>query len=87
MTIPLKTGWNLIPYPYAARNLNTAQIRTDLIANCSGFGGSYNDMEIFNRSGAATYRLSTPNGSETLTHQDAFWVRVATDTIWTVKNY
>jgi hypothetical protein len=44
-------------------------------------------MEIFNRTGAATYRLSKPVGTEIHTHQDAFWVRVTADTIWTVTNY
>jgi hypothetical protein len=87
MSIPLNEGWNLVPYPLAARNQNTQQIRDHLIANCPSFGGSYNDMEIFNRSGAAQYRLSIPVGTETLTHQDAFWVRVTADTVWTVLNY
>jgi hypothetical protein len=85
ITIPLKTGWNLVPYPFAARNLNTMQVRDHLIANCPSFGGTYNDMEILSRSNP--YRLSAPTGSEALTHQDAFWVRATADTSWTIINY
>jgi C1A family cysteine protease len=85
LSIPLKAGWNLIPYPFAARNWNTQQIRDHLIANCPGFGGTFNDMEIMNRS--ASYRLKAPTGVEILNHQDAFWVRMTMDCTWTVINY
>jgi hypothetical protein len=85
MTVPLKSGWNLVPYPFSARNLNTMQIRDHLIANCPGFGGTYNDMEIMKRD--SPYRLIAPTGTEIFNHQDAFWVRVSADTIWTVINY
>jgi hypothetical protein len=84
MSIPLNEGWNLIPYPLAARNQNTMQIRDHLIANCPSFGGTYSDMEIMRRDNP--YRLINPIGTETLTHQDAFWVRVTADTVWTVIN-
>jgi hypothetical protein len=85
MSIPMKAGWNHVPYPFAARNWNTMQIRDHLIANCPGFGATFNDMEIMNRS--AQYRLMMPTGTEILNHQDAFWVRVTADTTWTVVNY
>jgi hypothetical protein len=85
LTIPLKAGWNLVPYPFAARFQSTQYIRDHLIANCPGFGGAYNGMEIMRRDDP--YRIATPTGSELLTHQDAFWVRTAADTTWTVDNY
>jgi hypothetical protein len=86
-SILLKTNtWNLVPYPFAERNWNTMQIRNHLIANCPGFSGSYNDMAIMDK--ADPYRLKTPTGTETLTHQDAFWVRGGNvDSYWTVINY
>jgi parallel beta-helix repeat protein len=85
LTIPLKAGWNLVPYPFAARFQSTQYIRDHLIANCPGFGGTFGDMEIFNKT--AGYRTSTPTGTEILTHQDAFWVCVTYDCTWTVINY
>jgi hypothetical protein len=86
LSVPLKAGWNLVPYPLAARSWSTLQVRDHLIANCPSFGGTYNnDMEIFSRSNP--YRLITPTGSEALTHQDALWVRVTADTTWNVINY
>jgi hypothetical protein len=87
MSILLKANsWNMIPYPFADRNMNTMQIRNHLISNCPGFSGLYQDLAIFNRSNP--YRMSTPTGSETLTHQDALWVYItAADTRWTVDNY
>lgn len=85
LTIPLKAGWNLVPYPFTARFQSTQYIRDHLIANCPGFGGAYNDMEIMRRDNP--YRLTTPTGSESLFHQDALWVRVTADTIWAVNNY
>jgi hypothetical protein len=84
MTIPLKAGWNLVPYPYLLKNKNTLQILDDLTANCSGFAGGYAGMEIFSKTG---YRTATPTGAELLTHQDAFWVRVTSDCVWNVINY
>jgi hypothetical protein len=84
MSIPMKAGWNHVPYPFAARNWNTMQIRDHLIANCPGFGATFNDMEIMNRS--AQYRLMMPTGTEILNHQDAFWVRVNADCTWNVIN-
>jgi hypothetical protein len=85
VSIPLKAGWNLVPYPFAVRNWNTMQIRDHLTANCPGFSGTYNDMEVMKRDNP--YRLSTPTGTEVLTHQDGFLVRVPADTVWTVINY
>jgi carboxypeptidase T len=85
MSIPMNAGWNLVPYPFAARNLNTMQLRDHLIANCPGFGGAYSDMEIMSRSNP--YRVTNPIGTEIFTHQDAFWVRVTADTAWNVVNY
>lgn len=85
MSIALKAGWNLVSYPFAARNQNTLTIRDHLIANCPSFGGTYSDMEIFNKT--APYKLTTPNGSEGLNQQDALWVRVNADCIWSVVNY
>jgi len=87
LSIPLKAGWNMVPYPLAARAQTTATLLAHLQANCPGFGGTYSDMQIFNRLGSATYRLSTPTGTETLTHQEALWVFADADTIWTVANY
>jgi hypothetical protein len=85
MSVPMKAGWNLVPYPYAMRNKNTQQIVNDLTANCSGFSGGLPDLEIFSKT--APYKLITPTGAEGLNHQDAFWVRVNTDCIWNVVNY
>ena len=85
MSIPLKAGWNLVPYPLAARTQTTATLLANLQANCPSFGGTYNDMEIGTR--GATYRTINPVGTESLTHQDALWVRVTADTTWTVINY
>jgi hypothetical protein len=86
-SILLKTNtWNLVPYPFAQRNMNSQQIRDHLIANCPGFGGLYSDMAIMDR--ADPLRLKTPTGSETLSHQDALWVRGGNvDSYWTVINY
>lgn len=85
MSIPLRVGWNLVSYPYAIKSKNTTQITNDLTANCSGFSGGLQDLEIFSKT--APYKLTTPTGSEGLNHQDALWVRVNSDCTWNVINY
>jgi hypothetical protein len=81
MAIPLKAGWNLIPYSFATKSMTASAVESHLTANCPGF----DSWEIF--SSTASYRLKTPTGTESLTHGDAFWVHVNVDTTWTVTNY
>jgi|GEM_PF-717988 len=81
MTIPMKSGWNLVPYSFAARSMSASAIGTHLTANCAGF----DSWEIFDS--AADYRLKTPTGTEMLYHGDAIWVHVTFDCDWNVVNY
>jgi hypothetical protein len=81
MAIPMKTGWNLVPYPYAVRSMSASAVATDLVANCAGF----DSWEIFDYTEA--YRLKIPTGSELLAHGDAIWVHVTADCTWNVLNY
>jgi len=81
MSISLKAGWNLVPYPFAVRQTSTANIDAHLAANCP----NYDSMMIADY--GAAYRLTTPTGAETLLHGSAIWVKVSADTTWTVVNY
>ncbi len=81
MSIDMKAGWNLVPYPYAIRQKTATQVETDLITDCPNF----ESWQTFDS--GADYRLITPNGSENLIHGSAFWVKVTSDTTWTVMNY
>ena len=81
MSIDLKAGWNLVPYPFAERIKTSADIIAHLTSNCPNYDG----MMIFD-SGEA-YRLVTPGGTETLAHGSGFWIKVTADTTWTVTNY
>jgi C1A family cysteine protease len=81
MAIPMKAGWNLVPYAFATRSMSASAVESQLTANCAGF----DSWEIFDQT--AAYRLKTPTGSEPLAHGDAFWVHVTVDCTWTVINY
>jgi hypothetical protein len=74
-------GWNLVPYPFAQRNMNTAGIETHLMANCPGYGG----MLIADHT--QPYQLKVPTGSENIFHNQGFWVWVNFDTTWAITNY
>jgi hypothetical protein len=80
-SIPMKSGWNLVPYAFAARSMSASAIESDLVANCAFF----DSWEIFDS--AADYRLKTPSGTEPITHGDAFWVHVTADCNWNIINY
>jgi hypothetical protein len=79
--IPLSEGWNLVAYPFAARSMSTAAIETHLSANCPG----YEAMLIEDLTNP--YHLKTPGGTESINHNQAFWLHVTADTTWTVLNY
>jgi len=81
MSINLKAGWNMVPYPFVERQRTAAQIQSHLSANCPNF----DTMMIADY--AAPYRLATPSGAETLLQGAGFWVRVTADTTWSVTNY
>ena len=72
MAIPVKAGWNLVPYPYMARGKTVNTILADLTANAA-FGGGLASIQIY--SSTAGYKLTTPTGSEPMNPQDALWVR------------
>jgi len=79
--IQMRTGWNLVPYPFAQRFMNAAGIEAHLTANCPDYAG----MLIADYS--QPYHITTPSGSENIFHNQAIWVRVTADTTWTVVNY
>jgi hypothetical protein len=81
MAIPMKAGWNLVPYAFAARSMSSSAVETELTLNCAGF----DSWEIFDHT--ADYRLKNPIGSESISHGDAFWVHVSFDCTWNVFNY
>jgi hypothetical protein len=81
MAVPMKAGWNLVPYAFAARSMSASAVESQLTANCAGF----DSWEIFDQT--AAYRLKIPTGSEPLAHGDAFWVHVSVDCTWNVINY
>jgi hypothetical protein len=80
-TITMRTGWNLVPYPFAQRFMNTAGIAAHLAANCP----NYAEMLILDYT--QPYHLKSPTGSENIFNNQAIWVRVTADTVWTVINY
>jgi hypothetical protein len=83
MNINLYAGWNLVTYPYAERMKTTAQIETDLIANCPNYvPGS---MSIFDS--GQPYGIKAPIGTEQILSEEGFWIQVTTDTNWFVANY
>jgi hypothetical protein len=81
MAIPMKTGWNLVPYAFGARSMTASAVETELALNCPGF----DSWEMFDYT--QEYRLKVPTGTELLMHGDAFWVHVTTDCVWSVSNY
>jgi len=80
-SIQMRTGWNLVPYPFAQRFMNAAGIDAHLSANCP----NYAEMLIADYT--LPYHIKTPSGSENIFHNQAIWVRVTADTTWTVTNY
>jgi hypothetical protein len=83
MNLNCYAGWNLVPYPYAARGLNTDTIELDLIANCPNYvPGS---LTIFDYT--QPYYIRAP-ASDTLSNNEVgFWIEVTADCTWTVINY
>lgn len=83
--ITLFDGWNLVAYPFAERGMTTSDIISHLSANCPG----YDEMAIADTVTASPppYHIKTPDGTEMLTHNSAFWVHVSMDTTWTIINY
>jgi len=80
-SVPMKAGWNLVPFPFAARSRTAAQVDADLSANCPG----YVSMMIMDS--AADYRIVTPGGGEVVQNSHGIWVNVNADSTWTVTNY
>jgi len=81
LALPMATGWNLVPYPFAVRQNTTAEIEAHLQANCP----NYDSMLIADHT--QPYRLKVPTGTENLLHGMGLWVKVTADTSWTVMNY
>jgi hypothetical protein len=81
LSISLKAGWNLVPYPFVQKTMTTSAIEAVLSANCPNF----DRWEIADY--ASDYLLKTPNGTENLVHGAAFWVYVTADGIWQVNQY
>jgi len=81
LALPLVTGWNLVPYPFAQRTMTTGEIESHLTVNCP----NYDSMMIADY--GAPYRLKVPTGTENLMHGGALWVKVTADTSWMVMNY
>jgi|GEM_PF-4482288 len=81
LSIPMKTGWNLVPYAFATRSMSASAIETHLTTNCAGF----DSWEMFDHT--AAYRLKTPTGTELIGHGDAIWVHVTADCNWNIINY
>jgi len=81
MTVPMRTGWNLVPYPFAVQSMTASAIDAHLTANCP----NYDDMRIFDTADA--YRVITPTGAETITLGSGLWVHVTADSTWTATNY
>ncbi len=83
MSIDCYAGWNLVPYPYAARGMNTDDIELDLIANCP----NYVPGSLTIRDNSQPYYIRSP-ASDTITfREEGIWIQVTADTIWTVLNY
>jgi hypothetical protein len=83
MNIDMEAGWNLVAYPYAQRYKTTAQIETDLTINCPGYvPGSLMIMDY-----SQPYGLKVPDGTETIPHEEGFWIRTIFDCTWSVINY
>ncbi len=81
LSISLKAGWNMVPYPFAQRTMSASTVEAYLTANCPNF----DRWEIADYS--SDYLLKTPSGTENLLHGDAFWVYVTADGTWNVSNY
>jgi len=82
LAIPLKAGWNCVAYPYATRQMTTANIMADLTSSCPCYEGPIYIMDP-----SAPYLIAPATGTETLGHGPGFWVKATTDCMWTVTNY
>jgi hypothetical protein len=80
-TIDLYTGWNLVAYPFAERFMSTGAIMAEFQINCPFSAGMLIE-DLTN-----PYHIKTPDGTENIFHNQAFWVRVTADTTWTISNY
>jgi len=81
LSISLKAGWNLVPYPFVQKTMTASAIETILAANCPNF----DRWEIADY--GSDYLLNIPTGTENLLHGDAFWVYVTADGTWHVNYY
>jgi hypothetical protein len=83
MAIDCYAGWNLVPYPFADRSLNTDQIELDLIANCP----NYVPGSLTIRDNGQPYYIRSAASDTITNNEEGLWIQVTADTIWTVLNY